>query len=131
MTTPSRAPEPTAEPARMGRLASADMLLSASFVLSRILGVLRMSVIAAVFGNSHDVAAYFAAFRLPDTMFMLVSGGALASAFVPLFAALVGSRDDRDAWEMASTVLTTVLIAMAGLAAIFFVFAPQIMGFLV
>jgi putative peptidoglycan lipid II flippase len=131
MSTPSRAAGMPAPRPQVGRLATAAMLLSASFVLSRVLGVLRMSVIAAVFGNSQAVAAYFAAFRLPDTMFMLVSGGALASAFVPLFAGLVEQRSDEEAWQTASTVLTTVLLAMAGLAAIFFVFAPQIMGVLV
>lgn len=115
----------------MGRLASAAILLSVSFVLSRVLGVLRMSVIAAVFGDTRPVEAYFAAFRLPDTMFMLVSGGALASAFVPLFAGLLEKRQEDEAWRMASTVLTSVLIALAVLAAFCFLLAPQIMDALV
>jgi putative peptidoglycan lipid II flippase len=115
----------------MGRLASAALLLSASFVLSRLLGVIRMSVIADVFGNSPTVNAYFAAFRIPDTMFTLVSGGALASAFIPVFAGLVEKRDERQAWAVASSVLNSIALALAAMAALAFVFAPQIMGFLV
>lgn len=116
---------------QLGRLAGAALLLSASFVLSRLLGVVRMSTIAAVFGNSADVNAYFAAFRLPDTMFTLVSGGALASAFIPVFAGLVEHRDERQAWRVASSVLNAIAVSLGGLAAISFVFAPQLMAFLV
>jgi putative peptidoglycan lipid II flippase len=90
-----------------------------------------MSVIAAVFGNSAAVNAYFAAFRIPDTMFTLVSGGALASAFIPVFAGLVENRNERSAWMVASSVLNTIAVSLAGLALLAFVFAPQIMGFLV
>lgn len=131
MTATPREMQPALGSPRLGRLASAAILLSASFVLSRVLGVVRMSVIAAVFGNSREIAAYFAAFRIPDAMFMLVSGGALASAFVPLFAGLVGEYLEEEAWRMANTVLTAVLITLMGLAAIALLFAPEIMGFLV
>ena len=114
----------------MGRLANAALLLSASLLLSRLLGVARMVVIADVFGNSRPIEAYFAAFRIPDTMFMLVSGGALASAFVPVFAGLL-EGGEREAWRVASSVLNTVAISLAVLAALSFVLAPQIMGVLV
>lgn len=131
MTATPREIQPALGSPRLGRLASAAILLSASFILSRVLGVVRMSVIAAVFGNSREIAAYFAAFRIPDAMFMLVSGGALASAFVPLFAGFVDEYLEDEAWRMANTVLTAVLVTMMGLATVAFLFAPQIMGFLV
>ena len=114
-----------------GHLASAALLLSVSFVLSRVLGLFRNVVIADIFGNSRAVEAYFAAFRIPDTMFMLVSGGALASAFVPMFAGLLEQGEEEVAWKVASTVLNTVTLALAGMAVIAFVFAPEIMGVLV
>lgn len=115
----------------MGRLAGAALLLSVSFILSRVLGLLRTSVIAAIFGNSTAVQAYVAAFRIPDAMFMLVSGGALASAFVPMFAGLLEQGEEEEAWKTASTVLNTVTLALAALAAVAWVFAPQIMDLLV
>jgi len=93
MTAPSRAAASASRASQIGRLASAAMLLSASFVLSRILGLLRNVVIADIFGNSRAVEAYFAAFRIPDTIFLLVSGGALASAFIPTFAGLLADDE--------------------------------------
>ena len=115
----------------MGRLASAALLLSASFVLSRVLGVLRNVAIAGIFGNSRPVEAYFAAFRIPDTMFMLVSGGALASAFVPLFAGLLENGREDEAWQVASTVLNSVVLALAAMAVVAFIFAGPVMDLLV
>ncbi len=126
----SSAREVTASP-RTGRLASAAIILSASFVLSRLLGLLRTVVIADVFGNSPQIADYFAAFRIPDTMFTLVSGGALASAFIPVFAGLLEKDADDEAWVVASTVFNTVCVALAGLALVAFILAPEIMGVLV
>ncbi len=119
------------EQPRMGRLASAALLLSASLLLSRVLGVARMVIIADVFGNNRPIEAYFAAFRIPDTMFMLVSGGALASAFVPVFAGLLERGSEREAWRVASTVLNSVSISLAVLAVLSFLLAPQIMAVLV
>jgi putative peptidoglycan lipid II flippase len=114
----------------MGRLASAALVLSASFALSRVLGLLRTVVIADVFGNSAPINAYFAAFRIPDTMFTLVSGAALASAFIPVFSGILVGRDERGAWRVASSVFNAVCLALAGLALVAFVFAPQLMELL-
>jgi putative peptidoglycan lipid II flippase len=127
-----RRPERThaSPPARAGRLAGAAALLSVSFVASRLLGLLRNVVIAGIFGTSREAEAYFAAFRLPDAMFLLVSGGALAAAFVPVFSGLL-ERDEDEAWRVAGTVFTGLVLVLAGLAAIAFLFADPIMGALV
>ncbi len=126
----SSARDVTASP-RSGRLASAAILLSASFVLSRLLGLLRTVAIADVFGNSPQIAAYFAAFRIPDTMFTLVSGGALASALIPVLVGLRQKGDTQDTWVVASTVFNTVCVALAVVALFAFILAPEIMGVLV
>jgi putative peptidoglycan lipid II flippase len=131
MTAQPKPASRATDPPRIGRLAGAALLLSVSFLLSRVLGVLRTVVIAGTFGDSRAIEAYFAAFRIPDTMFMLVSGGALASAFVPMFAGLLERDREDEAWEVANSVLTTVVVALAGLALIAFVFAPQLMDALV
>jgi putative peptidoglycan lipid II flippase len=113
------------------RLAPAALIVSVAFVASRLLGVVRNIVIADVFGNSRQIEAYFAAFRIPDALFTLVSGGVLASAFVPVFAGLLQLGDEEEAWEVANTVFTALCIALIGLGVIAFVFAGQIMDVLV
>jgi putative peptidoglycan lipid II flippase len=130
MSLRSRAAQATSAP-QIGRLASAALLLSASFVLSRVLGVLRNVVIADIFGNSRAVEAYFAAFRIPDTMFMLVSGGALASALIPMFAGLLEHGEEREAWKIAGTVINTSCLALGAIALVAYAFTPLIMDVLV
>lgn len=121
-------PGAVTESPRAGRLASAALLLSISFVLSRVLGVIRNSAIAAVFGT-RQVDAYFAAFRIPDTMFTLVSGGALASAFIPVFAGLLAGGREGEGWRLASDVFNAVAVALAVLAVAGFLLATPIMSF--
>lgn len=116
---------------RAGGLAHAALLLSVSLVLSRVLGVVRNSLIADVFGDTRQIEAYFAAFRIPDTMFTLVSGGALASAFIPVFAGMLAQNHERQAWTVASSVFNAVAVALAGLALIAFILAGPIMSFFV
>lgn len=112
---------------RVRRLAGAALLLSVSFALSRVLGLVRTQVIAYTFGDTRPVEAYFAAFRIPDTIFTLVSGAALASAFVPAFAGLIQQEREDEAWTLAATILNTVFVVFAAVAAIAWVFSPLLM----
>ena len=76
-------------------LARAGMVVTGALFVSRILGWVRVAVIAASLGISRELDIYTAAFRIPDFIFQLVAAGALASAVIPTIAALVatGERD--------------------------------------
>ena len=110
----------------MSGIVRAGLVVSAAFLVSRVLGWLRLVVI----GNAFDPATldtFFAAFRIPDLMFQLVAAGALSSALVPVVAAML-ERDERDqAWRVVSTVINLMLVALAGLAIALFVLAPIVM----
>ena len=104
-----------------GQVVRAGAMLFVGLLASRLLGVGRDVVISAQFGTSGDLDLYIAAFRIPDLIFTLISGGALGSALVPVFArAWNGGADgvppDPDYLDrLARAVLTAVtLIASAG-----------------
>ncbi len=106
-TQAARAPRRTS-------LASAAGILMVSFVLSRLLGLLRLSIQARVLGGSgHDATAFTNAIAIPDTVFTIVSGGALGSSFIPVFAGLLEKGDEGRAWRVASGVMNGVLIVLA------------------
>jgi putative peptidoglycan lipid II flippase len=111
---------------RTAALARAGLIVSSAFLLSRLLGYVRGSVMAAVFGLSAQLDAFYAAFRLPDLMFQLVAAGALSAALVPIISALLATDEQRRAWRVVSTVATLVLVALLALAVVFFVAAPLI-----
>jgi len=111
---------------RTAALARAGLIVSAAFLLSRLLGYVRGSTMAAVFGLSAELDAFYAAFRLPDLMFQLVAAGALSAALVPILSGLLATNETQRAWRIVSTVTTLILIALLVLGVVFFVAAPVI-----
>ena len=108
-------------------LARAGLIVSGAFLISRILGWVRLVVIANTFGASADLDAFFAAFRIPDLIFQLVAAGALSSALIPVVSGLLAHDETARAWRVVSTVTTLMLAALGVLAAILFVIAPLVM----
>lgn len=117
-------------PSTEKRIFSAALVVMICFVLSRITGLVRQSVIGAQFGVLPEYEAYVAAFRIPDILFQLVAGGALGSAFIPTFAARWAGERQQDAWLLFSRVLNLVTLALIVLAAIVAFFAPFFVRFL-
>ncbi len=111
-----------------GGVARAAGLLVIGFVLSRLLGLAREIVLASVFGASTDYEAYTAALRPPDTLYLVVAGGALGSAFIPTFAAYLAGNNRREAWRLAGTIATLITIVLAALAALLAVFARPVVA---
>lgn len=102
-------------------IGGAALLIMVFFVLSRIAGLAREVIIGAQFGASADLDAYLAAFRVPDLLFQLVAGGALGSAFIPVFSDYRVNEEYDGAWLLLSRVLnlvTLALVFLAGLAAL-------------
>ena len=108
------------------QIARAAALVMGLFILSRLLGLLRQIVISAQFGTSGDLDAYLAASRITETVFLIVAGGALGSAFIPTFADHLAREDRAGAWELASAVINLVLIVMTALIGLIAVLAPTL-----
>lgn len=91
-------------------------ILSAAFVLavlmlaSRILGLVRWRILAAIFGPGKELDVYIAAFSWPDTIFQLLVMGALSSAFIPIFTDYVIKGEKKTASLIASSILNLSLI---------------------
>src|SRR5438552_1414545 len=110
--------------ARIGR---ATLILTGSFIASRILGLLRTSLFAYVFGASTTSDAFLQAFLILDLIFTIIAGGALSSAFIPVFTQyIVGDHDEKTAWHITSSLLNLVVAIMSGLALLAMIFAPWI-----
>lgn len=101
----------------------------ASMFLSRFLGMARDSVIFAQFGVTLQTDAYKIAVRIPDTIFMLIAGGGLSSAFIPVFSDLLHKGKEKEAWRTFSIVTTLISILAIVLVAIAWGLAPWIVGF--
>lgn len=103
--------------------AAAVMLFG--FTTSGILGFVRTAVLGATFGAGTALDAFYAAQRIPETLFVLVAGGALGSSFIPVFAR-IRAQDEAAAWRLASAVMTLTALAATVLAVIVTLLAPQL-----
>ncbi len=104
----------------------ASLFMIATLIASRLLGWLRLSVIGAKFGESPELDAFWAAFRIPDTLFNLLVAGALASAFIPVFTGYLAKEREEEAWRVASSVMNAIVILLVGLSAVMWFLAPWI-----
>lgn len=113
------------------RIARAAGTVMVAYLASRALGLVRDCIIANRFGTSWELGAYLAAFRLPDTIFYLVAGGALGSAFIPTFAGYLADGDRDKALRLANTIFTLVGLIMAIAALLAGIFAPYLASLIV
>ena len=70
--------------------------------------------------------AFNAAVTIPDVLFSLMAGGALASAFIPIFTGFIAKEERDEAWKLASAVINLVALALTVASALAALFAPQI-----
>ncbi|HLM84536.1 MAG TPA: lipid II flippase MurJ, partial [Candidatus Bathyarchaeia archaeon] len=108
-------------------VASAAFVIAMAGILSRVLGLLRDRILASHFGAGDALDIYYAAFRVPDLIYNLLILGALSAAFIPVFTSLVAKDEKDEAWELVNVFLTTALLFLVILSAIFAIFAPELM----
>jgi putative peptidoglycan lipid II flippase len=115
---------PGASRSRTQVVVTASLILLVGNLASRVLGWLRLAVIGAQFGAGRELDAYFAAFRIPDTIFQLVVAGTLFTAFIPVFVSYRARGEEAEAWRVASSVINLVVLALALLSLVMALFAP-------
>lgn len=121
----SGSPRPASAPVNAGRAVGIIGLL---FVANRGLGLLRDVIIAGAFGTGPEINAYYAAFRLPDFLFLVIASGAFGAALIPVFVGFLERDREADAWRLASSVLNSSALALAALAGVGFLLAEPLMG---
>ncbi len=100
-----------------------------AIVLGQIAGLARGIIVARAFGASHELDAFFAANRVSETLFLLVAGGALGSAFIPTFTGLLAKKEKDPAWRLASAIANSVTLTLSLLAMFVAWFAPQVVRY--
>ncbi len=105
-------------------------LVSLAVMSSRLLGLVREQVFAALFGAGVEMDAFTAAFRAPNLMRDLFAEGALSTAFITTFSEKITKGSDDDAWKLANKVATLAAVFMSIVVLIGILIAPAIMHFL-
>jgi putative peptidoglycan lipid II flippase len=105
-------------------------LIGLAVMCSRLLGLLREQIFAALFGGGMAMDAFTAAFRIPNLLRDLFAEGALSMAFVTTFSKTIARGGDEDAWRLANKVATMTASLLGVLCIAGMVFSPQLVALL-
>ncbi|WP_414654140.1 murein biosynthesis integral membrane protein MurJ [Hyalangium sp.] len=124
--TPSPEPASPAKKADSGSGRGA-LLVAAGILASRLMGLVRERVFAHYLGNAEAAAVFKAALRIPNFLQNLFGEGVLSGSFIPVYAQLLGQKNQEEADRLAGaifglmTLATSVLVAAGMLATPLFV----------
>jgi putative peptidoglycan lipid II flippase len=111
-----------------GRLARSAGVAGAATLASRLLGLARDQMLAALFGAGNEMDAFIVAFRIPNLIRDLFAEGAMSAAFIPTFTRHLTLRGKDDAWRLGNNVLNALLIVTGTLVVAGIVFATPLVG---
>lgn len=121
----------TAVPNSRSLVMRAAGLVGVAVLLSRIVGLVREIVIRANLGiTTLPAEAYEIAVRFPETIFLIIAGGAIGSAFIPTFAAYFEQDDSVGGWRLFSYVINLLTLVVTAVSLISILFAPQLVTWL-
>jgi putative peptidoglycan lipid II flippase len=121
----------TAKPASPERLnTKAAGVVGLAVMCSRLLGLVREQVFAALFGGGGAMDAFTAAFRIPNLLRDLFAEGALSTAFVTTFSKTIAREGDAAAWRLANRVATLVVIVLGAICIAGMVYSTELVGLL-
>ncbi len=118
---------PSSDSAGGARVAKAAGIMVAAILASRILALVRDMIVSYYFGAGPVTDAYNAAFRLPDLFYYLIAGGALSSAFIPVFTEYLTKGDEENAWRVFSVFGTVIALALTVVIILGEIFTPQLL----
>lgn len=101
-------------------------IVAIAVIASRLFGLVREQVFAAMFGAGKLLDAYNASFQIPNLFRDLFAEGALSTAFTTVFSRTADQEGDESAWRLASLVLSVMLVFLGLLCAVCMIGAPWI-----
>ncbi len=94
------------------------------FALGKLTGLIRARLVAQAFGTSPAFDAFTAANQLPEVFFVVIAGGSLAAAFIPVYSQYLTQKSDRESARLANTILTLVILVLGTVSLVGAILAP-------
>ena len=110
----------------MSKLSRNTIIIAVSFAVNKVLAIARQLIIARQFGLSAELDVFNVANNVPDMLYSLISGGALAMAIIPVLSEVLTKEGRRDAWHVFSKVANFAFIITAALSLLVGIFAEPL-----
>jgi putative peptidoglycan lipid II flippase len=108
---------------RFSQLSKNTLLVAFSFGANKVLAILRQLIIARQFGLSSELDVFNVANNVPDMLYSLISGGALAMAIIPVLSEVITQKNRGEAWRVFSQVANIAFLVTAILSVLVAIFA--------
>jgi putative peptidoglycan lipid II flippase len=105
-------------------------IISLAVMASRLLGLVRDQVFAALFGAGAQFDAFVTAFRIPNLLRDLLAEGALSAAFVTTFTQTLQLKGKEDAIRLSNRVATLIVLGISAISLLAWIYAPAIVRIL-
>src|ERR1044071_3712908 len=110
-------------------LARTSLLIAFFFFVDKVLAFVRVGIISRLYAGSLQLLDTFnAANNLPDVLFALISGGALAMAFIPLMSEYLTTKGRAAAWDLFSRVANLAFVVTGSIAVVVAILAVPIVN---
>lgn len=111
----------------------AAVVLASSTLVSALLGIFRDRLLNSYYLDTYPtgIDAYTAAFTIPDFLFFLLTSGALAVSFIPVFNQRLSTGNKKSAWELSSSLLNLMAVMTLIASVLIMVFADPLVRYIV
>ena len=112
---------------------SAAIILASSTLASALLGIFRDRLLNSYYLDTYPagIDAYTAAFTIPDFMFFILTSGALAVSFIPVFNQRLITGNKKSAWELSSGILNLMAMVTLVASVLIMIFADPLVRYVV
>ena len=112
---------------------SAAIVLASSTLVSALLGLFRDRLLNSYYLGTYPtgIDAYTAAFTVPDFMFFILTSGALAVSFIPVFNQRLATGNKKSAWEMSASLLNLLAVLSLIVSVLIMIFADPLIRYIV
>lgn len=112
---------------------TAAIVLASSTLVSALLGIFRDRWLNSMYYDTYPAGldAYTAAFTVPDFLYFIITSGALAVTFIPVFNQRLVAGNKKSAWELSTSTLN-FLALISFIASVFImIFADPLVRYIV
>lgn len=112
---------------KLSFLARTSFLIAFFFLIDKVLAFVRVGIVSRIYTDEVGLLDVFnSANNVPDVLFALISGGALAMAFIPLMSDYLTTKSREAAWDLFSRVANLAFLVTGSIAVLVFIFARQL-----
>lgn len=108
-------------------ITTAAIIIGTASLVSVALGIFRDRLLAGGFGIGDELDVYYAAFRIPDFISMVLIMGSISAALIPIFSEYI-TKNNKEAWRLFSNFFNVIIVVLIFVCLVLIIFTPQLIN---